>query len=120
MQAVVVRTCCTGAGRCCYNLLHRCGPLLLELVALVQAEEEMRAMRSQMLRLVPHDPNDTKLDVQHAEIQPRGHAIVEEKGETKLKLEFDVHQFKPEEVKVKVLGANILQVGRVLVLALHY
>jgi HSP20 family molecular chaperone IbpA len=76
-----------------------------------QAEEEMRAMRNQMLRLVPRcDPADTKLDVHHAEIQPRSHAIVEEKGETKLKLEFDVHQFKPEEVKVKVLGANILQV----------
>jgi HSP20 family molecular chaperone IbpA len=98
-----------------FNVLHGPWNFFGDLMARMsndaaQAEDEMRAMREQMLRLVPRDPTDTKLDVQHAEIQPRGHAVVEEKGETKLKLEFDVHQFKPEEVKVKVLGANILQV----------
>jgi len=72
-----------------------------------QAEAEMEAMRNQMFRLLPQD----LFDVQKNEIQPKGRMIVEEKGETKLKLEFDVHEFKPEEVKVKVLGNNILQVS---------
>jgi len=71
------------------------------------AEAEMYAMRSQMFRLLPQD----LMDIQRTMIEPRGRAIVEERGETKLKLEFDVHEFKPEEVKVKVLGSNILQVS---------
>lgn len=71
-----------------------------------EAEREMEAMRGQMFRLLPQDP----VDIQRTMIEPRGRAIVEEKGETKLKLEFDVQEFKPEEVKVKVLGSNILQV----------
>jgi HSP20 family molecular chaperone IbpA len=36
--------------------------------------------------------------------------IVSEDGQTKLKLQFDVKEFKPEEVKVKLLGPNTLQV----------
>jgi HSP20 family molecular chaperone IbpA len=44
------------------------------------------------------------------EAEPNGKAIVQERGETKLKLEFDVHEFKPSEVHVNVLGTNILQV----------
>jgi len=73
---------------------------------IAEAEAEIAAMRGQMFRLMPQD----LADVQKTEIQPRGRAIVEEKGETKLKLEFDVQEFKPEEIKVKVLGNNILQV----------
>jgi len=73
---------------------------------ITEAEAEMEAMRGQMHRLVPQD----MLDVDRMELQPRGHPIVEERGETKLKLEFDVHEFRPDEVQVKVLGSNILQV----------
>lgn len=73
---------------------------------IADAEAEMEAMRGQMHRLVPQD----MVDVAKVELEPRGHAIVEEKGETKLKLEFDVHEFKQDEVHVKVLGTNILQV----------
>ncbi|ESO05873.1 hypothetical protein HELRODRAFT_125965, partial [Helobdella robusta] len=36
--------------------------------------------------------------------------IVEENGETKLKLDFNVKGFKPEEVQVKIVGDNVLQV----------
>jgi len=70
------------------------------------AEQEMEAMRNQMFRLMPLDLQD----VQKNEIEPKKRMVVEEKGETKLKLEFDVHEFNPDEVKVKVLGNNILQV----------
>jgi len=73
-----------------------------------ELEGEMAAMRRQMYQLMPHDL--TAADIGKTELVPTGHPIVEEKGETKLKLTFDVHQFKPEEVKVKVLGNNILQV----------
>lgn len=70
------------------------------------AQAEMHAMRNQMFRLLPQDLSD----IQKTELEPKGRVIVEEKGETKMKLEFDVHEFKPEEVKVKILGNNILQV----------
>ena len=73
---------------------------------IAEAEQEMMAMRKQMFQLLPHD----HLDVIANEITPRV-PIVEEKGETKLKLEFDVHQFKPDEVQVKIMGNNILQVS---------
>ena len=36
--------------------------------------------------------------------------VVEENGERKMKLEFNVKDYKPEEVKVKMLGNNTLQV----------
>jgi len=71
------------------------------------ANEEIEAMRNQMFRLLPQDLQD----VQKTEIDPgNGRVIVEEKGETKLKLEFDVHEFRPEDIQVKILGNNILQV----------
>lgn len=73
---------------------------------MANAEAEMNAMRGQMYRLMPQDLTD----VLKTDIEPRGRAIVEEKGETKLKLEFDVHEFNPQDIKVKVLGNNILQV----------
>jgi len=73
---------------------------------ITDAQAEMNAMRGQMLRLMPQDLTD----VQKNDIEPKRNVIVEEKGETKLKLEFDVHEFRPEELRVKVLGNNILQV----------
>ena len=68
-------------------------------------DRQMAAMRSCMFQLIPSDPNDVAI----SEIETN-RPIVEEKGETKLKLEFNVQGFKPEEIKVKVLGNNILQV----------
>jgi len=70
-----------------------------------QIEEEIEKMRHQMLHLVPVDP----VDVMVQEIKPSV-PIVEEKGETKLKLEFNVKEFRPEDLEVKLLGNNILQV----------
>lgn len=68
-------------------------------------DEEIEKMRRQMLHLVPMDP----VDVMVQEIKPSV-PIVEEKGETKLKLEFSVKEFRPEDLEVKLLGNNILQV----------
>jgi len=67
---------------------------------------QMQKMREQMFQLLPHDPFG---DTLASEMTPRV-PIVEERGETKLKLEFNVHNFQPEEVQVKILGSNILQV----------
>jgi len=76
---------------------------MLEMQAM---EAEMAHMRDQMFQLFPHNPDGGALDV---DMQPRV-PIVEERGETKLKLEFNVKDFRPDEVKVKILGNNILQV----------
>lgn len=70
-----------------------------------QIEEEIDRMRTQMHHLVPMDLGDVMLQ----EIRPSV-PIVEEKGETKLKLEFSVKEFRPEDLEVKLLGNNILQV----------
>ena len=69
-------------------------------------QAEMAHMREQMFQLFPHNPEGGALD---ADMQPRV-PIIEERGETKLKLEFNVKDFRPDEVKVKTLGNNILQV----------
>lgn len=71
------------------------------------AFSQIEKMREQMFQLLPHDPFG---DTLASEIAPRV-PIVEERGETKLKLEFNVKDFRPEEVQVKILGSNILQVG---------
>lgn len=71
-------------------------------------DQEMARMRGQMHQLVPMHTSVPR-DIKDVAIHP-SLPIVEEKGQTKLKLEFDVHKFKPEEVKVKVIGDNILQV----------
>ena len=76
---------------------------MLEMQAM---DVEMARMRNQMFQLFPHNPQGGALD---ADMQPRV-PIVSEGGETKLKLEFNVKDFRPDEVKVKVLGNNILQV----------
>jgi hypothetical protein len=68
---------------------------------------QMQRMRAQMFQLLPHDPLG---DTLASEMAPRV-PIVEERGETKLKLEFNVQDFRPEEVQVKILGSNILQVS---------
>nr|UQK61695.1 small heat shock protein [Carpetania matritensis] len=70
-----------------------------------QMEEEIEKMRKQMLHLLPMDP----VDVMVQECKPSV-PVVEEKGETKLKLEFNVKEFRPEDLEVKLLGNNILQV----------
>lgn len=74
-----------------------------------QMEEEMTRARGLLLQLFPRDP----VDVVKQEIKPSV-PIVEERGETKLKLQFNVKPFKPEELEVKILGNNILQVGYLL------
>jgi len=76
---------------------------MLEMQAM---ETEMSRMRNQMYQLMPHNPEGGTLDT---DMQPRV-PIVEEHGETKLKLQFNVKDFAPEEVKVKILGNKILQV----------
>lgn len=74
-----------------------------------QIEEEIDRMRRQMHHLVPMDLVG---DVMMQEIKPSV-PIVEEKGETKLKLEFSVKEFRPEDLEVKLLGNNILQVLKI-------
>ena len=81
---------------------HLCGNASTQMES---AMAQINAMRKQMYHLMPHDPLG---DIMSAEIQPRV-PIVEERGETKLKLEFNVQDFRPEEVQVKILGSNILQ-----------
>jgi len=76
---------------------------MLEMQAM---DTEMARMRQQMFQLFPHNPEGGTLD---ADMQPRV-PIVEEHGESKLKLEFNVKDFRPDEVKVKILGNHILQV----------
>jgi len=76
---------------------------MLEMQAM---EAEMARMRNQMFQLFPHNPEGGTLD---SDMQPRV-PIVQEGGETKLKLDFNVKDFRPDEVKVKILGNNILQV----------
>jgi hypothetical protein len=70
-------------------------------------EAQMNKMRQQMIQLVPRQVTQ---DVKELNIYPSV-PIVEEQGQTKLKLEFNVHSFKPDEVVVKVVGDNILQVN---------
>jgi HSP20 family molecular chaperone IbpA len=75
---------------------------------------EMNLMRRRMFQLVPPEllmvPVFTgrEDDDQH-ELEPQL-PIVEENGERKLKMQFNVKDYKPEEVKVKMLENNVLQV----------
>nr|UQK61735.1 small heat shock protein [Protodriloides chaetifer] len=71
-----------------------------------EMEKRIEKMRQSMFELQPRDEFS---DVMKNFMQV-GRPVVEEKGQSKLKLEFDVKQFKPEEVNVKVVGNNILQV----------
>jgi HSP20 family molecular chaperone IbpA len=74
---------------------------------MTDAANEMMAARENMYCLLPQE----FYDMQRHGIESRSPAIVEDKGETKLKMEFDVHGFKPEEINVKVVGNNVLQVA---------
>lgn len=71
---------------------------------LQQLEDEMKTARNCLLQLLPRDP----VDVIKHEIKP-SIPVVEERGESKLKLEFNVKPFKPDELEVKLLGNKILQ-----------
>jgi len=84
-----------------------------------QMAAEMEFMRRRMFQLVPpealmipvpamHDWQDH--DEQRTELQPLV-PVVEENGARKLKMEFDVREYKPEEIKVNLLDNRVLQVS---------
>jgi hypothetical protein len=70
-----------------------------------QMAAEMDKIRDQMFQLMPSDfpPLAQEPDM----LVP----IIEESGERKMKMQFNVKDYKPEEVKVKVLGNDVLQVN---------
>lgn len=75
-----------------------------------QMAAEMDMMRRRMFQLVP--PELLMIPAHDgvcSELEPLV-PVVEENGERKMKLEFNVKDYKPEEVKVKMLGDNVLQV----------
>jgi polyhydroxyalkanoate synthesis regulator protein len=67
-----------------------------------QMAADMNRMREQMYQLIPHDMIESELE----STVP----IVEEDGERKMRMEFNVKNYKPHEVRVKLLADNILQV----------
>jgi len=76
-----------------------------------QMAYEMEQMRRRMFQLVPPEalmiPSCDGVDSELEPLVP----VVDENGERKMKLEFNVKDYKPEEVKVKMLGNNTLQVS---------
>jgi HSP20 family molecular chaperone IbpA len=72
---------------------------------------EMERMRRHMFQLVPPEmlmiPTSDGVCSELEPVVP----VIEENGERKLKMEFDVKDYKPEEVKVKMVGNNVLQVS---------
>lgn len=75
-----------------------------------QMAYEMEQMRRRMFQLVPPEAlMIPSCDGVCSELEPLV-PVVEENGERKMKLEFNVKDYKPEEVKVKMLGNNTLQV----------
>ena len=71
---------------------------------------EMERMRRHMFQLAPPEMMMIPTcDGVCSELEPIV-PVVEENGERKLKMEFNVRDYKPEEVKVKMLGNNVLQV----------
>jgi hypothetical protein len=77
-----------------------------------QMAAEMEAMRRHMFQLVPPEALMIPLcEGVCSEVEPVV-PVVEENGERKMKLQFNVKDYKPEEVKVKMLGNNVLQVCR--------
>jgi hypothetical protein len=76
-----------------------------------QMAEEMDQMRRHMFQLAPPEALMVPLSEGIcAELEPKV-PVVEENGERKMKLQFNVKDYKPEDVKVKMLGNNVLQVG---------
>ena len=75
-----------------------------------QMASEMELARRRMFQLVPPEALMIPLcDEQFTELEPKV-PIVEENGERKLKMEFNVNDYKPEEVKVTMLDNNVLRV----------
>jgi len=80
---------------------------------MAQMEHEMDLMRRRMFHLLPHDNFEVASAITPAaavQLQPLAPIVMGEDGKAKLKLEFNVKDFKPEEVKLKVVGENTLQV----------
>jgi hypothetical protein len=77
-----------------------------------QMAYEMEQMRRNMFQLVPPEALlIPALEGVCSEVEPLV-PVVEENGERKMKLEFNVKDYKPDEVKVKMVGNNVLQVRR--------
>jgi len=81
----------------------------------------MELMRRRMFQLVP--PEALMIPVHDGpcvDLEPLV-PIVEENGERKLKIEFNVKDYKPDEVKVKMLDNSVLQVrcGTVLTMTFN-
>lgn len=74
---------------------------------------EVDLMRRRMFQLVPPEhllvPVFTGREGQEHELEPQL-PIVEENGEKILKMQFNVKDYQPDEIKVKVLENNVLQV----------
>jgi len=84
-----------------------------------QMAAEMELMRRRMFQLVP--PEALMIPVHEGpsvDLEPLV-PIVEENGERKLKIEFNVKDYKPDEVKVKMLDNSVLQVRCETVGKLH-
>lgn len=76
-----------------------------------QMAYEMEQMRRRMFQLVPPEALlIPALEGVCSEVEPLV-PVVDENGERKMKLEFNVNDYKPDEVKVKMVGNNVLQVG---------
>jgi HSP20 family molecular chaperone IbpA len=75
-----------------------------------QAHSQMEMMRHAMFQLMPQDMA-TDMETLRFEPHPMGQQVImDDKGGKQLKVEFDVHDFKPEEIKVKLVEDNTLQV----------
>jgi hypothetical protein len=77
-----------------------------------QMAEEMNEMRERMYQLIPDDT-----------VEEEGESsvpVIEENGETKMRMEFNVKDYLPEEVRVKLLADRVLQVGNITIITLNY
>jgi crystallin alpha B len=91
------------------NFMTRMTPADDMMTRMKQAEMEIDAMRRAMFQLVPQDLND----MGKMQIKPTSpdQDVFLENGERNLRLKFDVKEFKPDEIKVKVMEDNMLQVS---------
>jgi crystallin alpha B len=84
-----------------------------------QMDAEMERMRRHMFQLVPPEllmtppslaeHEQATAEERRFEIEPQV-PIVDDNGQRKLKMQFNVKDYKPEEVQVKMLENNVLQV----------
>jgi len=82
---------------------------------MAQAEAEMDAIRRQMFRRGTRDVHEElsescRTERRNASAEQVKPYVTEQDGPQKLKLTFDVQQFKPDEIKLKLLNDNMLQV----------